>query len=254
MQNFMSQSKEKNKKTSNLAKMMAQMDQAKTESKEDIYELLKKPRSKEYIRLVAKQQELTAKMEEIQQKLEELPPVEEITSIAQEIPIQQKITVEEKGWWEEEIESSGPEVEVALQDDTSAQQEIIDKQNKQQEQREELEAQYQKLQVLLEESREALKAQLPISSGLVGLIYPSDKQAKLMNYGVIAAPGNAYHSPQELLEQVKPKSEQEEKQWLKGNNCYKEYYSDTLLDIEVYLFAICVVYEDGPCKVIKSEM
>ena len=244
----MSQSKEKNKKTSNLAKMMAQMDQAKTESKEDIYELLKKPRSKEYIRLVAKQQELTAKMEEIQQKLEELPPVEEIAAIPQEI------TAVEKGWWEEEIESPVPEVEVTLQDEASAQQEIIDKQNKLQEQREELEAQYQKLQVQLEESREALKAQLPVSSGLLGLIYPSDKQAKLMNYGVIAAPGNAYHSPQELLEQVKPKSEQEEKQWLKGNNCYNEYYSDTLLDIEVYLFAICVVYEDGPCKVIKSEM
>lgn len=103
------------------------------------------------------------------------------------------------------------------------------------------------LKAELEEVRKAVEAEMPVGHGRLGMIYRSDKEGKLIGLGAIPGPGIPFHSPEELLEQRQPQTEQEKQQWLKGNDVYMEVRGECLV-VEIYLTAICVVFDDGSVK------
>lgn len=284
MQQFKKQSKTENKSTSNLAQMMAQMDKKKNTEKipEEYYELLKKPRSKRYLELIAQQVQLSDDMEELAIQIRQLEDaldetgesVEESSENAEEASgsgewweteeedEEEAASTEEKAWWEED----SPVTETETESGNDWIQETIDlsqikakaeqKKKELQAKKEELERQYQELAQKLEESKKELEQELPVGNGRLGMIYPSYSEQKLLDYGVIAVPGTPFFSQKDLLDQVQPKTEQEEKQWCKGNEYYHLHVNqrrENVLVVEIYLFAICVVYEQGTTVVYRDD-
>lgn len=266
MQQWKSQSKSNNSSLSSLSKMMSQMDrkkvQAKAEQKpdEDYYKKLAEPRSQNYIRLVREQEQISAKMEQIEKKIQALEKTIGQSEV-QETPVAGEVetaTPREKNWWEEEVSSEKVEQkktewwEEDLPDMADIEKEKEQKCRELQRQKKQLEEQYEAMKQQLAESKRKLEQEFPVVSGRLGMIYPTSKQEKLLRYGVIAVPGRAYDSPAELLEQVQPDTEQAQKQWLKGDEAYHTYFSEELLNVEIYLYAICVIYVDGTSKVLRD--
>lgn len=239
MQQWKSQAKSNKSNGNSLAKMMSQMDRRKIQEKaeqkpdEDYYRKLAEPRNSNYLRLFREQAQLVDQLEQTEKKIETL---EKAMEQAVEQPQTQK-----KSWWEEGLPDMA---------ETGQAQEIRNLEL--QRQKEELETQYQAMKQQLAEYQEQFERQLPVTSGMLGLIYPSTKEQKLLRYGVIVTSGNSYDSPAELLEQVRPRDQQEEKQWLEGDKVYHAYYSESLLDVEIYMYAVCIVYEDGTSKVFRD--
>ncbi|MDD6136710.1 MAG: hypothetical protein PUB54_05995 [Lachnospiraceae bacterium] len=256
MQQFRTQSKNENKNTSNIAQMMAQMDKKKRVEKipEEYFELLKKPRSKKYLQLVAEQIQLSADMENVAVQIRQLEDALEETE-------EGVGDSQSKEWWEEEkipVETTGEESDWTREsvDLTEITERAKQKKKELQAKKEELEREYQELAQKLEESKKELERELPVGDGRLGMIYPSCYEQKLLDYGVIAVPGSPYFSQKDLLDQVKPKSKQEEKQWCKGNEYYHLHVyerKENVLLIEIYMFAICVVYEQGTTVLYRDD-
>lgn len=235
MQQWKSQAKSNKSSGNSLAKMMSQMDRKKIQEKaeqkpdEDYFKKLSEPRNGNYLRLFREQAQLAAQMEQTEEKIENL-------KTAMEQP-----QVQKKSWWEEELPDTAETGEAQAARNRELQR-----------QKEELEIQYRAMKQQLAEYQEQLERELPVTSGRIGLIYPSTKEQKLIRYGVIAAAGNSYDSPAELLRQVQPKNQQEEKQWLEGDKVYHAHANENLLDVEIYLYAVCIIYEDGTSKVFRD--
>lgn len=132
-----------------------------------------------------------------------------------------------KEWWQEDVQRKQQKEEIV---DNSA---IL--------------AEIAQLKAELVDVRTALEAEMPVGHGRLGMIYPLDKEGRLINLGAIAAPGTPFNSVDELLNQVKPQTEQEKRQWEKGNAAYWDVRGECLV-VEIYLTAICVVFEDGSVK------
>lgn len=253
MQQWKSQGKSNKSSMSSLARMMSQMDRKKIQENviqkpdEDYYKKLSQPRSQNYLQLFREQTRISDEMEQIEQKLQALETEigqahEQETVKAEEAEVvKPEPATPKKKWWEEEL----PDMTEIVKAQEAKRLEL-------QRQKEQMEEQYQAMKQQLAEYRKLLEQELPVTSGMLGFIYPSTKEQKLLQYGVIAAPGNSYDSPAELLEQVKPRSAQEEKQWIEGDKLYHSNYSDSLLDVEIYMYAVCVIYEDGTSKVFRD--
>lgn len=95
--------------------------------------------------------------------------------------------------------------------------------------------------------RTALEAEMPVGHGRLGMIYCSDKEGKLIDLGAISGPGTPFQSVDELLQQTNPRTEQEKQQWIKGNDAFWDVRGECLV-VEIYLTAICVVFDDGSVK------
>ncbi len=105
-----------------------------------------------------------------------------------------------------------------------------------------------------QKEQKAFMAQLPVPDKCISMIWNGVNEHILLKYGVIGCPGTAFNSPEELLEITKPRSEQEERQILKGNDAYQMYWQqcgENLLITEIYMDVICVVLMDGNTIVIE---
>ena len=317
MQQKQNKSESASKKTSSFSKMMLQRDKnrLKEQQKHAYIELLKAPRGKKYLRLLAKTTELCQQLADIDEEIKQLEL--ELEQEAETLPASDAFVDadgETSEWIEwtslkegtEEIEppkASKPEIKVRWNQPISAntssaveqgnepqrqfawntpitthevqtaqtEQAVQESQRAQvawknaktdakaviksyQEKQQRLYEMKQRQVAMAEEFRTAMeefKEQLPAPDKCIGLIYPSWNAKILMRYGVIACPGNSYATPEEMLEQVQPRSEQEERQWLKGDEVYREHFCDELLLVEIYMDAVCVVYKDGNTKVIE---
>lgn len=208
------------KQDDKIANAMNKLNQRKQQAKEEeeIIQILSKPRSKKYIELVKKSIQMAQRLSELEARKKEL-----IGNPEQET---------EKGWWEAAKEvSAEPE-------------QVID--NSQTE--EEINREMERIQQELEELDRALNEEMPICSRRLGMIYCSLKEETLINQGIISGPGRPYFSLPDLYEQVQAKTEREKKQWKTGDQAYHENWSESMLIVEIYLMAVCVVWDDGSVK------
>ena len=274
---------QKQKKTGSFAQLMAQRDKDRLEvqNKQDDLERYEKPRGKEYMRLFAeiaelcdRLSELDAEIELMDWKLEKEAAEQEGEQLPASAMLEEEVTKTEiKVTWTEAREQTS---QLSCIDETSKTSTVswlektpqtsqifwtqnvfngvsaLQRMKEKQERVQQLKQQREELVAQLQEAQRQFEAQLPTPKKLVGVVYPTVNQEILMKYGVIACPGMAYSSPKELLEQVKPKTQKEEEQWLKGDQAYKKYYSKNLLVVEVYLEVICVVYKTGEVKVLED--
>lgn len=290
MQQKQKKSESTSKNTSSVAKMMLQRDKnrLKEQQKHAYIELLKAPRGKEYLRLLAKTTEFSQQLADIEDEIKQLEL--ELEQEAETLPASDAFTdadaeaealesFKESEDFEEEIEDATvaePAIKVrwntpkATQEMQAGQAEretqrtqvawknaktdakAVMKSYKEKQQR--LFEMKRRQEAIAEEFRTAMeefKEQLPAPDKCIGLLWPGVNAEILMRYGVIACPGTAWDSPEELVEQVQPRSEQEERQWYKGGVEYEKHFCDELLMVEIYMEAICVVYKDGNTLVIE---
>lgn len=253
MQQKQNKSEATSKNTGNFAKMMLQRDKnrLKEQQKHASIELLKEPRGKEYFRL----------LEEVSGLCENLTEVEdEITQLEAELE-QAAVTISSSDVMKvidrpKEESSDEGEIKVTwksqpVQDvpkiQTAGVKAFKEKQKRLAERKQKREEMAEQLRTAMHE----FEAQLPAPDKLIGMVWPDMNTDILIRYGVIPCPGFAYTSPEELLEQVQPSSEQEERQWLKGNEAAHTYWDNELLIVEIYMEAVCVVFKDGHTIVIE---
>ena len=255
-------------KASSFAKMMLQRDKdrAKAQQKHAYMELLKAPRGKEYLRLLAESSRLCEQLAVMEEEIKQLE-----TQLEQE-------NSEIKVTWKSNVMGEASEVQAAevqlhtrtaeAQPDTQTgigQSQIqvswkranldagvrIRQMKEKQQLLVEMKRQREKVAEQFRKAMREFEAQLPSPDKLIGMLWPDSNTEILLKYGVIPCPGFAFGSPEELIEQVKPKSEKEEQQWLKGNEACHTYGGDALLIVEIYMDAICVVYKGGNTIVIE---
>ena len=148
----------------------------------------------------------------------------EVVEEAVQKPTEEQLAMQE--WWQTDVQKMQQEETV----DNSA---IL--------------AEIAQLKAELADVRTALEVEMPVGHGRLGMIYCLDKEGKLIDLGAIAGPGTPFGSVEELLNQTKPQTEQEKQQWIKGNNAYRDVNGECLV-VEIYLTAICVVFDDGSVK------
>lgn len=262
------------KRSNSLAKMMMQRDKAKIGQlqKADYIELLKAPRGQKYLELLAKTTELCDQLVDIEAAIEKLEQEVEQENALLPASDAEATTQSEaatppakKMWWEDDASTATTE-EAKLEQQkvtwtqstptwTKASPDTAGRMQALKEKQQRIQEMKQRRDDLVEEFKAAQKefeAQLPVPEKVIGMIYPGWNEKILLKYGIIACPGTAYRTPQELLEQVQPRSEQEERQWLKGDTVYREYFCEKLLLVEIYMEAVCVVYKDGKTVVIEN--
>jgi len=307
MQQRQSKSVAEAKKTNSFSKMMLQRDKNRLQAKQKqpYIELLKDPRGKEYLRLLAESTGICKQLEEIEEQLKQLE--QEIKQEEAMLPAsndclqrenenkaktmsesvsswlttetEEKVlswlttktgennsswltteTEENNSSWlttkEEETVSSwlGTEVKEEEESWLDVKRGPIDIAGSCEQKRKHL-MQMQKrrdeLVVQFKEAQKAFQEQLPIPEKCLGLIYPDWNTDILLKYGIIACPGNKFSTPEELIAQVQPRTQEEERQWLKGNDAYQMYFCEELLLVEIYRDVVCVVYKGGNVKVIE---
>ena len=257
------------KKTSSFSQMMLQRDKnrLKEQQKHAYIELLKAPRGKKYLSLLEKTTELCQQLTDIEEEIKQLES--ELEQEADTFPASDafgdaKETVssipEIKVRWNQPVstktgsaveQGNEPQQQFAWENAKTDAKAVI-KSYKEKQQR--LFEMKRRQEAMAEQFRTAMNEfmeQLPAPDKLVGMIYPDWSIELLMKYGVIACPGTSYETPQELIEQVQPRSEQEERQWLKGDEVYRTHFCDELLLVEIYMEVVCVVYKGGNTLVIE---
>lgn len=256
----------------------------------DYYEILRKPRSERYLQLVQEQMQISADMDVVAGAIQEVEEVletlmsenstqkssEEVIEISQEtIQLNEETASTTKAWWEEDAKEETQErllpkewweqeivsVKKSAPEWTTQNIDLSEVHAKRERKRKELEAKKERLQKeyealgeRLEERKKQIESEVPVN-GKLGMIYCSEYESTLMNYGFIAVPGSPFFSEKDLLEQVQPQSEQEEKQWCAGNRYYllhSEERKEPVLAVEVYMYAICIVYQDGHTRVYED--
>lgn len=246
------------KQDDKIANAMNKLNQRKQQAKEEeeIIQILSKPRSKKYIELVKKSIQMTQRLSELEARKKELigKPEQEIEKKRWEVEKEAQENSEqetEKGWWEVEKEvQENPEQEtekgwweVTKEVSVESEQTIDNSQIE-----EEINREMERIQQELEELDRALNEEMPICSRRLGMIYCSLKEETLINQGIISGPGRPYFSLPDLYEQVQAKTEREKKQWKTGDQAYHENWSESMLIVEIYLMAVCVVWDDGSVK------
>ena len=235
----------------NLSKLMASLDREKTaDTRNQHYvELRKAPRGERYFfwlqettKLCHELEELTEQIEQIEQQLTEQEQPEEQRTGQSDEQLEEESTHEVVVTWLESEEKVN---------DTDGLRLMQEKKTCVKELRRQREEKIKELRT----AQQNFLAQLPEPERTLGVIYPGWNVSILMQYGVIACPGNRFHSPAELLSQVQPKSEQDKEQWLKGDAAYQRYFwiqgggerfpDSSFLLVEIYMDQICVVYKDG---------
>lgn len=270
MQQNQKKSEATSKKTSGFGKMMLQRDKDRLKSvqKHAYIELLKAPRGKEYLRLLAETGRLSEQLKElddeiacIEAELEQeavtLPTSDVLDGITNE-PVQEEPEIQT------EIEQPREQVNwKSARVDTGA---SVRRFKEKQKRLEEKRRQHAALEEELRVATEKFIAQLPAPEVRIGAVWPDCNTYALLKYGIIGCPGSAYHSPEELIRHVQPRSEQEERQWLRGDGAFQvrmEYEAqcerrgkplpenEKLFIVEIYMDAICVVYKDGSTNVME---
>jgi len=281
MQQIKRKAETQQKKENNMAMLMAKRDsnRLKEQQNADYIELLKGPRSKEYLHFWKKTTELAEQLADLDEELECLEqesrkeregipapkrikppsPSTEGDSAAKEAEILEAVeeTKQSKetqlSWLSEEVDAAPELFEKAKKDEmpmwlafAELEKNCMVNYIEKQQRILQLKEQRAILVEKLEEAKRLFVAQLPVPDRMIGMIYPGYRESILLKYGVIARPGTAFRTPAEMLEQVKPPTKKEEEQWLKGYQAYQKYcYDDRLLIVEIYLDAVCVVYDDG---------
>ncbi len=202
---------EKTVKTINVA---GQKEKQK-DDKEKIVRILSRPRSKRYVGLIQKNIQLNQRFRELEARRKALTGKPEKEA--------------EKGWWETPKEAS----ETPALDTAHI---------------EEIDEEMSQIQQEIIELGKMLERETPICSKRLGFIYSTGKEQELISRGIISAPGEPYSSLPELFDQVQPQTEHEKNQWKTANQAYDENCSETLLVVEIYWAAVCVVWDDGSVK------
>lgn len=265
------------KQDDKIAKTMSMLNQRRQQSREEeeIFQILSKPRSKKYIELVKKNIQLNQRLRELEARKQELPQktAQETETgwweAKEEAPAEPE-QESEKGWWEAKEEASAePEQESEMgwwkvkkeapaepkQESEKGWWEVKEEASAEPEQafdnsqiEEEIEREMAQIQQEIEELGRELAQEMPMCSRGLGFIYSLLKQQELINQGVISAPGTPFFSLPQLLDLVQAQTEQEKKQWTTGNQAYHDNYGESLLVVEIYLSAVCVVWDDGSVK------
>lgn len=275
MQQKQSKSETATKKGNSFGKMMLQKDKNRFQMKEQqaYIELLKAPRGKEYLRLLGKTRGIAKQLAEMDEEIKRLQ--QEIEREAEMLPAdvlstesipEEKRTEEDKpeqesvpwmtgasklgtspawmtdaskkstaAWADTKIDAAG-----VMQSYEEKKQKLL-----------QLQAEQSRLVEEFQKEQKAFIEQLPAPDRLIGWLWPDWSTDILLRYGVIPCPGTVWKSQEELLEQVQPRTEQEERQWIKGSDVYLKHYCDELLVVEVYMEAVCVVFMDGSTTVIE---
>ena len=272
MQQRQNKTATESKKTSNISRMMLQRDKnrLKEQQKHAYIELLRAPRGKEYLRLLAESTEICKQLEAIEEQLKQLE--KEVEQEAVMLPASDVIKEKEfsselvpeaeeinSSWLtikEEETTSSWPDTEVKEEkvpwlDVKRGPIDIAGSCEQKRKHMMQMQKRRDELAIQFKEAQKAFQEQLPVPEKLIGLIYPDWSIDILMKYGIIACPGSQFSSPEELIAQVQPRTQEEEKQWLKGNDAYETHFCEELLLVEIYMDVVCVVYQDGDVKVIE---
>lgn len=103
----------------------------------------------------------------------------------------------------------------------------------------------------MEAIKEQIAAMRPKVSGFLGYIHDGDKTEELIRRGIIAGEGQSYEGQKQLLDIVDKNrvSEEADKQWIKADAIFNEVYD--YICMEVYMDAICAIYEDGSVDVYR---
>ena len=237
---------------------------------------LSRPRSQRYIELLKREMEVSGRLSELYKQLEQkgdkltaeerqvletknIPIAEWFAEDIQPIPDSDVLT-KEKEWWEEDVQPEHRE-DIELQQGKDRQEEVPSQKKEWWQQEVTLQSkeetfvddsllvEIQALRKELVEIKQALEEELPIGKDRLGIIWRSDKWAKLNSIGAFEGvkPGGTFQTVDELLKLADPESEREARQWIKGNNAYKEVNGECLL-VEIYLPRVCVVFEDGSVR------
>jgi len=233
----------KKKSCSSLAKMMAARDRDKLKSKKanTSPQLLRQPRSQNYVSLLRRTGELSAALEQLEEEISELE-LQVVSPLRMEEKNEQPTWVPEEkctepvSWLTEQVTTPVESLQ-QIEELTHRLEELIQKR--------------EELVVELQNTYEAFLQEIPEAENTIGLIYPLCNTEVLMRYGVIPCVGSGYASKEELLQQVKPASEKIKQQWLKGDDVYEAYCCFSLLCVEIYMDTICVVWKDGDVLVIE---
>lgn len=272
------------KNSNSFGTMMLQKDKKRFQMKEKqaYIELLKAPRGKEYFRLLGKIKEVANQLADVDGEIEKLQQeiaqeegmlpgekqfqatcAQEGKSDKESIPWMTDTTKESTVPW---VTDTAKENTVSWGMSTSKKEEVswlVEGKNEagvlqriEEKKQKLLELQREQNRLIEEFQKEqrAFMAQLPVPDKCISMIWNGVNEHILLKYGVIVCPGTAFNSPEELLEITKPRSEQEERQILKGNDAYQMYwqqYGENLLITEIYMDVICVVLMDGNTIVIE---
>ena len=291
MQNWQNKSKTTSKESNSISKMMAQRDKNKIQEKKkkEFIELLKKPRTKEYMMFLHQKIELEKKIRDIEEQISDLDKDSEILledGNTSEIEVQEtKSSLEDKTvskwwetnqeeksiettpkWWEteenkevveEERSSTYPkwtdtvqlEEKVSWLNEEDTKVDSIKEQMEKMERKQELQRQREALLQEYEEISSQFEKQLPVPEKTIGIVYWGSFTEVLRKWGVISVPGTSYSSPQDLLDIAKPDSEEVAERWIKGDRALRTI--DTMA-VEIYMDVLCLIYDNGDVKV-KEE-
>lgn len=277
MQQYQKKSEATSKKTSSIANLMIQRDKerVKTQQRKAYIELLKEPRGKKYLSLLAKITSLRKQFIDVEAEIKKLeaelkneavtlPISKNLNEIVEEIEITSESLVEEVQkenkidipWKQEMLMSKGihpkeSTIQVSWKNPSMDTGEEIKRFKEKQQRLMEMKKQRKEITEQFRTAQREFEAQLPVPEKLLGMLYPSINENILIKYGVIDGPGYPANSPEELFDNVQPRNEEEERQWLKGLEVSHTYYCDELLIVEVYMDVICVVYKNGNTTVIE---
>lgn len=208
-------SKKEEKKSSKSASLLLQLDRNKIQNrnKNKNLEILKKPRSKEYVRLVLAMESLGKEIEEVEKQIALAEPPKE-------------------KWWETKIPDKTQAAEAkeklpVLQD------------------------RLQSLLTEYKYTVEQFMKEIPEPDRMLGFIYPTCNEQLLLRYGIISCSGDTVSSEEELIDCVEPDNKQAEEQWRKGYREYKKYMHQNLLLTEIYMDTVCCVFKNGETYVVE---
>lgn len=270
------QIKTKSKEISSVSKMMAQRDRNKLQDKKrkDFIELLKKPRSKEYMKFlnekISLEKEICAIEEQISKLEEETGDLTEYEELAEEdyLNAHNKATetVKDKkvNWWEVEedtdnevtmkeqekvVEAKKEENKPAWTKVSISNKDEIKKHREKVEKKQELQRQMEELVQQWEEASRQFEQQLPVPDKVVGAVYCGWFTRRLKRWGAITVSGTAYHSPQELLDITQPNSEAVAQRWLKGDEALQ---NTKAILVEIYMDVLCLLDFNGDVEVLEE--
>lgn len=231
MNNHQTESKNKGKNPSQLSNLMFQRDKNNIQNRNlnKNLEILRKPRSQEYLRLADILINLRQELGELEAQIEK--ETKRLTTL-QESP--------KEKWWETKVPEKVPIKE-------SQEKKIFESKGR-------LLQLKERHQSLLEEFKytmEKFVQETPIPDKLLGIIYPDYNEKLLLKYGIISCPGEAFCTEEELIEIVNPDNKKIEEQWRKAFKGYCQNRENNLLLVEIYMDMVCVIFKSGETLVIE---
>lgn len=249
---------------------MLQRDKKKIYEKkrQEYLEVLKKPRSKEYLRYFFKRTELEQEICKIEQQIQELSKeisreitkddsIEEIWSTEnvkiakEEENIQESFgenNIKERKWWEMEPNTYKKEEKNSWLNENVSGKEDRKRKMEKLERKQQLQNQRERLVEEWKEASRQFEQQMPDINAL-GMVYNGLFTGLLKKWGIISISGESYRTPQELLNLVNPETEVVAERWINGDKIFQR--GGAIL-VEIYMDVFCRIDSQGNVELVEE--